>query len=415
MVSGRLAELAPFPDRSIELGELIGLESGAPQLSPHAVNAPMIHHWVEAMGDANPIYVSEEAARAYGHEGIVAPPAMLQAWIMSGLRDLQATEEADDGPAGVNGPEGADEPGDAGALSPYETMSALLEEEGLTGVRGTNCMQHYERSLVLGDRLFARTFIESISDPTRTRLGPGRFITTRHEFTAVPDGGVSESPSPHEVAALAAAGEPVAIMHFRILRYLPADVASASAVAEAGDVASDGAAFSGGSAVNETGTGARTGRDADVDAGAGSGSHDVARPLRPRPSVTQDNAFWFDGARDHALLIQRCVSCGTLRHPPAPACGACQSLEWDTLEASGRGTLYSFVVVHYPQVASFDYPLPIGLVELEEGTRVVANLDGVAPADLVVGMALQARFVDFDDDLSLPVFVPVPVPVGGRS
>ena len=103
------------------------------------------------------------------------------------------------------------------------------------------------------------------------------------------------------------------------------------------------------------------------------------RPPRPWPAVTQDNAFWFEGTRAHKLLIQHCTSCGTLRHPPLPACAVCGSLEWDTVESSGHGTVYSYVVVHYPQVPSFDYPLPIGLIELEEGTRVVANLDGVEP------------------------------------
>jgi uncharacterized OB-fold protein len=131
-----------------------------------------------------------------------------------------------------------------------------------------------------------------------------------------------------------------------------------------------------------------------------------AKPPRPRPALTQDNAFWFDGARQHTLLIQRCTGCGTLRHPPLPACGTCQSLEWDTVESSGKGTLYSYVVVHYPQVPSFEYPLPIGLVELEEGTRVVANIDGIDPGALTVGLALEATFVDYDDELSLPVFVP---------
>ena len=53
---------------------------------------------------------------------------------------------------------------------------------------------------------------------------------------------------------------------------------------------------------------------------------------RPRPAITQDNAFWFEGARAHTLLIQHCTSCGTLRHPPLPACGDCRSLEWDTVE-----------------------------------------------------------------------------------
>ena len=65
---------------------------------------------------------------------------------------------------------------------------------------------------------------------------------------------------------------------------------------------------------------------------------------------------------------------------------------------SGRGTLYSYVVVHYPQVPSFEYPLPIGLVELEEGTRVVANLGGVEPEDITIGMALRAEFVDCDEE-----------------
>ena len=68
------------------------------------------------------------------------------------------------------------------------------------------------------------------------------------------------------------------------------------------------------------------------------------------PAATQDNAFWFEGARDHRLLIQHCTSCGPLRHPPLPACGNCGSLEWDAVESTGRGTLYSYVVVHYPQV-----------------------------------------------------------------
>jgi uncharacterized OB-fold protein len=92
-----------------------------------------------------------------------------------------------------------------------------------------------------------------------------------------------------------------------------------------------------------------------------------------------------------------------------PACGVCGSLEWDSVEASGRGTLYSYVVVHYPQVPAFEYPLPIGLIELEEGTRVVANLDGMAREDMEIGMPLRATFVDFDEDLSLPVFVPAAV------
>ena len=129
------------------------------------------------------------------------------------------------------------------------------------------------------------------------------------------------------------------------------------------------------------------------------------------PAITHDIAFFFEGARQGELLIQRCESCGTLRHPPRPACPSCRSLEWDTVTSSGRGTVFSFVVVHYPQVAGFDYPLPIVLVELEEGTRLVSNSIGVDPADVHIGMPVEVDFVRYDDELTLPVFRP-PSPSG---
>ena len=87
----------------------------------------------------------------------------------------------------------------------------------------------------------------------------------------------------------------------------------------------------------------------------------------------------------------------------------CRSFEWDTVVASGRGTVYSFVVNHYPQVPAFDYPLVVALVELEEGTRLVANVADIAPDEIAIGMPVVATFVAFDDDLTLPVFRPAPV------
>jgi uncharacterized OB-fold protein len=132
----------------------------------------------------------------------------------------------------------------------------------------------------------------------------------------------------------------------------------------------------------------------------------ASRPLRPRPALTQDNAFFFEGARQGKLLIQRCGSCGTLRHPPRPACVVCRSFEWDTLEATGRGTVYSYVVVHHPQVPAFDYPLPIAVVELEEGTRLVADIVGLAPEAVTIGMPVVVDFVAVDDELTLPMFRP---------
>ena len=130
------------------------------------------------------------------------------------------------------------------------------------------------------------------------------------------------------------------------------------------------------------------------------------RPLRPRPALTEDNTFFFEGAKKGTLLIQRCASCGTLRHPPRPACATCRSFEWDTVVSSGRGTVYSYVVVHHPQVPAFDYPLPIAVVELEEGTRLVADLVGVAPDAVRIGMPVVVEFTAVDDELTLPLFRP---------
>jgi uncharacterized OB-fold protein len=100
-----------------------------------------------------------------------------------------------------------------------------------------------------------------------------------------------------------------------------------------------------------------------------------------------------------------------LRHPPRPACASCGSFEWDTVTASGRGKVYSFVVVHHPQVAAFDYPLPIAVVELEEGTRLVGDLIGIDPDDVEIGMPVVAEMVAVDDELTIPMFRPA-APVG---
>lgn len=128
------------------------------------------------------------------------------------------------------------------------------------------------------------------------------------------------------------------------------------------------------------------------------------RPLRPRPAINLDNQFWFDAAKEHRLVIQRCASCHELRHPVGPECPHCQSFEWDTVEASGRATLYSFTVAHHPRHPAFDYPLVIAVVELEEGTRLITNLAGISPDEARIGMALELEWCDADPDLTLPVF-----------
>jgi uncharacterized protein len=130
------------------------------------------------------------------------------------------------------------------------------------------------------------------------------------------------------------------------------------------------------------------------------------KALRPRPPINPDNAFWFEAAREHRLVVQRCADCKSLRHPPGPCCPQCGSFGWDTVEASGEGHVYSYVVNHHPRHPAFDYPLVVAVVELAEGTRLIANMIGVAPQDVEVGMPVVLDWIDPDPDLSLPAFRP---------
>ncbi len=109
-------------------------------------------------------------------------------------------------------------------------------------------------------------------------------------------------------------------------------------------------------------------------------------------------------AKDARLLIQRCVGCGELRFPWLPGCNACGSPEWDTVEASGEGTVYSYVVIHHPPFPAFDPPYAVGLVELAEGVRIVSNVIGVPYDKARIGMPVRLVFRRVDEELELPLF-----------
>lgn len=132
------------------------------------------------------------------------------------------------------------------------------------------------------------------------------------------------------------------------------------------------------------------------------------RPAPPQPALSADTAFFWEGVGAGKLLIQRCKTCQTLRHPPGPACERCHSLEWDAVESRGLGTLFSFVVMHKPQHPAFDYPHPVGLIELDEGVRLVAPLCEVAPGALVIGMPMEVVIENVAGEYRLPRFRPVP-------
>lgn len=122
----------------------------------------------------------------------------------------------------------------------------------------------------------------------------------------------------------------------------------------------------------------------------------------PRLTITQDNEFWFQAAREGKLVIQRCTECQSLRHPPGPACPACRSFRWDSVESTRQGTLHSYTVIHHPADPAFDYPLAVGLIDLEEGTRLVADIEGIRHDELEIGMPLEVGFAEHAHGEILP-------------
>ncbi|MEH6378589.1 bifunctional MaoC family dehydratase N-terminal/OB-fold nucleic acid binding domain-containing protein [Streptomyces sp. KLMMK] len=133
------------------------------------VNAPMIRHWCEALGDANPAYAGDDP---------IAPPTMLQAWTLPGLSAARA-----------------------GRAPAHDELFALLDGAGYTAVVATDCEQEYVRPLRPGDEITFDSVIETVSPRKTTRLGTGYFITT--------------------TTRLRVAGELVGTHLFRILKYAP--------------------------------------------------------------------------------------------------------------------------------------------------------------------------------------------------
>jgi len=85
-------------------------------------------------------------------------------------------------------------------------------------------------------------------------------------------------------------------------------------------------------------------------------------------------------------------------------CAECQSFDFDWVVSSGRGTIYSYVVLHHPPVPPFTYPNTLLLVELEEGTRMVSSLIDPDGADVRIGLPVELEIVEVDPGLKLPLF-----------
>lgn len=198
--------------------------------------------------------------------------------------------------------------GHTGRSSAYEELFALLDGAGYTSVVATDCEQEYLRALRPGQEIGFDTVIEAVSERKTTKLGTGHFVTTRTDVRAD--------------------GELAGTHRFRILKYAPAARPPRK----------------------------RETRAAETRAAEAGAAERKPAARRPRPVVNRDNAGFWEGVAAHRLLIQRCGDCATPRFPWLPGCADCGSREWDTVEASGAGTVFSYVVMHHPSFPAFDPP-----------------------------------------------------------
>ena len=145
----------------------------------------------------------------------------------------------------------------------------------------------------------------------------------------------------------------------------------------------------------------------------------MSAPLEgvPLPDLEQlpdyERGFW-EGSQNGELRIQQCSTCRLFRHLPTPMCPECSSLDYDWTRVSGRGFVYSYVIVRHPvhpAIAEHEQvPYNVCMIELEEqeGLRVCSNVLHVYPEDIHIDMPVQVTFFPAVDDpnVVLAVFVP---------
>lgn len=235
--------------------------------------------------------------------------------------------------------------------NPYGVLK-LIEEQGYPAVVAVNSELSFDRYVKMGEKLYYTTRFDAISEEKTTGLGTGFFVTLIMTYFSKQADGEDQQ---------------VGELLFRVFKFKPAQ-RPAEKSAETAD-----------------------------------------KPVvkRPKPGISDDTRFFWEGCDAGELRIQRCKSCGNLQHLPAPVCIKCHSFELDYQVVSGAGELYSFVVMHYPEVAPFDHPNPIGLIQLDEGVRLTAGLVGIERDELKIGQRVQVEFQTFDDELTLPMFRPV--------
>lgn len=132
---------------------------------------------------------------------------------------------------------------------------------------------------------------------------------------------------------------------------------------------------------------------------------DSAHP-KPLPIVTDENRPYWEGCRQGKLLLQHCQQCQQYQFYPRLYCMQCGSDKLQWAEASGRGRIYSYTIIHRNKTPEFvqDVPYNVAIIQLDEGPRMMANIVGSDNSQLGVDLPVTVVFDPVTDEISVPRF-----------
>jgi uncharacterized OB-fold protein len=117
--------------------------------------------------------------------------------------------------------------------------------------------------------------------------------------------------------------------------------------------------------------------------------------------------YW-DACSRRELAIQHCAACDNFQHPPKPLCAKCRTIDLEFAPTSGRGKVFTFIVVHHPVHPALQPNLPynVALVTLDDapGVRLVTNIVDTPPEEIQIGMAVEVAWEEPNPGVVLPRF-----------
>lgn len=132
----------------------------------------------------------------------------------------------------------------------------------------------------------------------------------------------------------------------------------------------------------------------------------MADYVKPLPTIAPETAPYWAAAKQHKLVIQRCKQCWRMQYFPRAICAACGHMEFDWVESSGKGEVYSLTRVYMNRAPGWaeEVPYVFALIQLNEGIHMISNVVGTPAEEVVIGTPVEVIFEDVNDEISIPKF-----------